>query len=246
MRSSSHFVIGHSHDVCQDYAMHDGSFAALSDGCSRVYRDEKLFDAHTEIGAMITVRSLFETRGNYQAIVANQMREELGIEPECLCATAGSVCQDGETFVAKLIGDGMIAARFRKPRKPHGAWRIWRYDYTDNPYYPAYGESMTESPLETDLSSGDQDVAPRYVHSSFPICIFDMAVVASDGVFSFTKDGKSVPFDLEFASRFLEFRSMGGNFMLRHLRGVLNELAAEDIVHQDDISMIALYAKEWE
>jgi hypothetical protein len=66
----------------------------------------------------------------------------------------------------------------------------------------------------------------------------------SDGAFSFTKNGVPVPFDCDFTLRLLDFRRMGGKFMVRHLRGTLAELEREGIVNQDDISMVALYTED--
>jgi hypothetical protein len=78
--------------------------------------------------------------------------------------------------------------------------------------------------------------------AEWPLDKYDLVVGASDGVFSFTSpNGTPVPWNNTLIDHLLDFQGMAGEFMVRHLRGVVGELREEGIVNQDDISMIGVY-----
>jgi hypothetical protein len=248
MRGGHHFCIGKSHDVCQDYAASSDEFAALSDGCS-IVKDASgnRIDAHTDVGARLLVRAAFAhsdllDQGEYSTATihtADGYRRQLGMSVDCLSATLLALKGDDTFIDAFVVGDGAVFGRQR-----NGTWTGWRYEFDGPPYYLRYTLSGT-TPFNARLTSlGGYSVVHdlKAYRQSFPLVYYDLVVAMSDGAFSFTKNGKSVPFDKDFALRLLDFRRMGGKFMVRHLRGTLAELEREGIVNQDDISMVALYA----
>ena len=251
MNVDHHFEIGHAHDVCQDYAASDGDFAALSDGCSVVTDGNgNHVRAHTDVGARLLTMAAFyhrydkpeySNRHHYAIRTADQYRRQLCLPRECLSATLITLSLRPMHVMCSISGDGIIAARARD-----GQWKIHRFVYADSPYYLVYDLSgaVAFRGRPTDfIWDGDKELAYRCENFSnryFSFGVFDLVVAMSDGATSFTKDGKSVEFNREFALRLLDFRRMRGRFVLRHLRGVCKELRQEGVVHQDDISMIAM------
>lgn len=246
--SDHHFVIGHQHAVCQDYCSSREGFAALSDGCSCVLgSDGKSYEAHTDIGARLLVRAAFHHREETQpeslavhAInTADEYRKSLGLSIDALSATLITICNHDDKFIATVCGDGLIAARRRD-----ASWELFAHQYDPIPYYPRYmledAQPVTNLRI-TRMHSGDSDAIISRVQSlKFNKNDYDCIVGLSDGVFSFLQDGVSC-WNLSLAMRLLDLRRIRGRFVLRNLTGILKELAADSIIHQDDISMIALF-----
>jgi hypothetical protein len=250
MRSSHHFVIGKSHEVCQDYCASCEGFAALSDGCSVVKdRDGKQIEAHTDVGARLLVHAAIHHRRllgfSEMAYQATQRAFEhavlLGTGINSVSATLIVLRASARGLAGCIIGDGVLACRNKTSKQ----WSVYASHYDPAPYYPRYivsGSDFNPTLSVEVVIGGDagygslsNHIKLLWPHDS------DMIVAMSDGAFSFTKNGASVPFDEELALRLLDFRRMGGKFMVRHLRGVLKELEQDGIVNQDDLSMIALY-----
>ena len=95
MRSSHHYMIGKSHDYCEDYAASCDTFAALSDGCSVVKdQDGNRVEAHTDVGARLFVWAAFANRWNVfeefpepTLKTADRFRKELLMSEATLSAT---------------------------------------------------------------------------------------------------------------------------------------------------------------
>lgn len=263
--SDHHFAIGHQHSVCEDYAASREGFAALADGCSTVLDAEgKPIQAHTDIGARLLVRAAFRNCDErdpsmlvqFAVHTADEYRRSLELSVDTLSATLLGLRDDGDVLTAFVSGDGLVAAR------SCGKWQCFAHQYHPRPFYPRYcllprsdgqscdrGLDLTVDDVFQDsanfgyvggaVGGGDFDPCQVSVYH-FPKSDCDFVLAMSDGAFSFLKDG--VPYwGPALASQLLDFRRMKGRFVLRNLSGVLRELAAKGIVHQDDISMIALY-----
>jgi len=253
MRSSHHYVIGKSHEVCQDYCASCEGFAALSDGCSVVKdRAGKQIEAHTDVGARLLVHAAIHHRGinvfsDLVLLATKRACEQsmlTGTGIDSVSATLLILRATGNNSVGCIVGDGVLACRNKTSKQ----WSVYASHYDPAPYYPRYLVSGGDfnPTLNVELVTGgdagygslSNHVNLLWPHDS------DLIVGMSDGAFSFTKNGVSVPFDKEFALSLLDFRRMGGKFMVRHLRGVLKELEQDGIVNQDDLSMIALYDED--
>lgn len=243
MNLDSHYIMGCSHKVCQDYATTGNGVAALSDGCSIVLgQDGKQVVAHTDVGARLLVHSVISGPLPLSVDLAVNRAEACGcvlrLPRYTMSATLLSISATGGSFDVVCAGDGVIAAR-----TIDGKWAVYAVTFNPIPCYPIYSAKQREecgSPIVTRIDiDGDTycDVFP--IVRTFYGC--DLVVCMSDGALSFTKDGCQVPFDMAFASRLLDFRRMKGRFVLRHLTGIIRDLAAEGIVNQDDISMIAIH-----
>jgi len=261
-RFDHHYAIGSGHSVCQDYASSCKDFAALSDGCSRVYNAAgKLFEAHTDIGARLLVRAamrhshLAEMQLLARLVVAtaDEARRLLTLPRETLSATLGWVRQQCCGYIdACLSGDGVIAGRTKIKE-----WHVYAiYSETDGkpmpPYYPCYIDAVSRDQYlaTTRVLRIGENAPPLYCYSGDGLCNFrqvafnsdyDLVVVMSDGAFSFTKDRQPITLDIDFVGKLLDFRNMTGRFVERNFRGVLGEFARDGITHYDDISMIACY-----
>lgn len=254
IRSDSHFMIGHSHTVCEDYSANLGGFAALADGCSAVMDDNGVrMEAHTDIGARLLVRSAFhhahaasELFGTLAIHTADSYRRQLDLPLHTLSATLGCVRLVDHCLECRLFGDGVVAARDRSSKA--WAWsvasfgghppRYLRYELRDNDLATYEADHGSMFGIESNwLQSGPREYPYRIFCNRHT---YDMAIIMSDGATSFTCDSRPVPF-VKLADRLFDFRRMKGRFVLRQLAGITKDLAKEGIVHQDDISMIALY-----
>lgn len=155
MHSDSHFLIGHSHRVCEDYALsgitEDGftHYAIISDGCSDSKKHHS--KAKTDLGARIlahcAVRAinnifteLFDVSNLHRImgkiIINNAQRviRDLGLPEASLDATLiiSIVTRDGSSFVF-FYGDGTVA--YRKDDLE----TLYTISYPSNaPYYLSY------------------------------------------------------------------------------------------------------------
>lgn len=252
MNSDHHFLIGASHSICEDFASSREGFAALADGCSVVMdSDGNKITAHTDIGARLLVRSAFHHR-NIDSVdlfhdlvlnTADGYRRHMDLPAETLSATLLTLRSDNKRIRATCCGDGMIAARERGT----GYWATYQYVYPTRPYYLRYRLGVVpvhESPLEIiRFQSGvkSESIGRLVSCLSFPKDECDLVIAMSDGSSSFTSGNKSVEFNDELLKRLLDFRRLAGRFALRHLKGVMKELAQDGIIHQDDISLIAIH-----
>lgn len=257
MRSDHHFVMGKSHDVCQDYALSFGGCAALSDGCS-VVRDPsgKQIEAHTDVGARLLVHSALSlsecvssgpdlARASVKSAVS--LARAMGLGRDTISATLISLRSYGRSMGACIIGDGVLAARNAESKE----WSVVSYSFSPIPYYPRYIDDP-DAPepaisIQSVRNGGARFTCPKwtnmYIHTFWPEFNCDLLVAMSDGAFSFTKGCEPVPIESDLIDRLLDFRRMGGRFVVRHLRGVLKELEQDGIVNQDDLSMIAVYSE---
>lgn len=253
MNSDHHFVIGRSHTVCEDYAASQGGFAALSDGCSCVTGEHgRRISAHTDIGARLLVRAAFHhqvrfTEGEFAKLVlhtADGYRRQMDLASHCLSATLLAIGVADSRVFAMIHGDGVIAARNRQ----NGLWDCYQYYFDGPPIYlryllvpdcpkPTTRLVVTEVFRELEMDFGRDTTS---LHG-FGLGTFDLVVAMSDGAFSFTKNSVPIPFNTDLALRLLDFRGLKGEFIKRHLTGVLREMAQDGIVNQDDISMIAIH-----
>jgi hypothetical protein len=262
MNSDHHYVIGHSHEVCQDYAKSNGDVAALSDGCSIVVgKDGKQVAADTDTGARLLVAAVlqqakFGFRSILQAAeMASGIATLIGIGTNSITATLATISKNDNGTRAEICGDGLIAGRSRDG----SGWAVFQYQFPTKPFYPRYMLDHGRDAQRFFSECGDKfnlrmrPVGGAYENSTLPLLSnapgdgfnftheFDLVVAMSDGIFSFTHKSKLVDTDA-IIDRFLDFRRLKGRFVLRQLNGVLRELKEEGYENQDDVSMIAIHA----
>lgn len=149
MQTDSYFGQGHSHIVCQDYAVNGEGYAIISDGCSNGGGP----NIHTDFGSRIICKAAedhlpkLKTPYLFAASVGStaetQQRSFPNLPPECLTATLLVTWQDSLSKELKsfLIGDGVVAARQRQSK----LWEIYNYEFISGgtrqqtaPYYLVY------------------------------------------------------------------------------------------------------------
>ena len=108
VNTDTFFRIGSSHDVCQDYALHNQFAAIVSDGCSS--------SPDTDFGARLLVKAKemhFYADNKEVYVHALRAAEVIGLHNESLNATLLSVDYDpvARMFQAEISGDGVVVAR---------------------------------------------------------------------------------------------------------------------------------------
>ena len=222
MNADSHYIIGSTHEVCQDYACsNQEDFAVLSDGCSNVIVDnKKLKNSYVDIGARILCHSALIYKNYLKYAIS--ICSELDLGPENMTATLLTLSGNKLGCMADVYGDGLVAGRIKET----GKFEIHKIEQKPYPYYPIH-----PSESEWIINGVNIGIQEGFV-LNFNWEIYDLVVAMSDGAFSFNED---------VIDTLLDFRSTIGKFVVRHLRGVTRELAAKNIKHYDDISMVAIY-----
>lgn len=141
MNLDSFFIMGKSHKVCEDYALHSihHNVFGISDGCSS--------SSNTDFGSRIMLKSfemsvddIVSCPTDLTFILHEASREILNafygtLQNNALDATlnVGYETSSGEVEV-NLIGDGFIVAHYKD-----GRFAIYEIDYSENaPYYLTY------------------------------------------------------------------------------------------------------------
>jgi serine/threonine protein phosphatase PrpC len=144
MNANGAFVIGRTHDVCQDYAsagfLQEGAFAVVADGCSS--------SPDTDVGARLLVKAAellvekLDTHSEdtvewYHATAVGQAfahADVLGVDSRCVDATLLTVRARGRQFIATCFGDGAIVLKDRA-----GEITAYSITFTESfPRYPSY------------------------------------------------------------------------------------------------------------
>lgn len=149
MGTDFYFRRGHSHSVCQDYAVagthKETQFACLSDGCSGLVNPSLIGSPNTDFGARFLVRAAIEhldspliSEGqlpSYDIIYrAWTMAHSVGLHHESLDATMLLAVRDPKGVRVFQTGDGVVAARKRT-----GEIRYFNRQFGNNaPFYLSY------------------------------------------------------------------------------------------------------------
>jgi hypothetical protein len=211
MNANGAFVIGQTHDICQDYAtagvLPEGAYAVVADGCSS--------SPDTDVGARLLVKAAellveqLDTRSDdsvewYHATAVGQAcahADVLGIDPRCVDATLLTVRARGSQFIATCFGDGAIVLKDRA-----GEIAVYAVSFTESyPRYPSYFtdirrlaaldarlgnvKEVTKTRLAPDgtVLARETSTSNRSIEIvSGSIDEFSLVAVMSDGVNSFT------------------------------------------------------------
>lgn len=258
MHADSHFIIGHDHTVCQDYAAHwrrkDGSVvAAMADGCSSA--------PDTDIGARLLVlaakRNLFMGLESLEAPILEEVPAapgEGGLDWRAFRATLGVIVATPEGAQVRLWGDGVVLA-LRHSGEVDAV--VVNYDEGAPPYLSykkspdevqAYGElskqgAHTMTFIERGQVAGARKGTNPNLDSldlSYPTSTYKMVAVCSDGLLSVYGPSGAVPY-LDVILQVGNILNTSGEFVVRKLRnGLPKYLKKIGAVHGDDVSMAAV------
>ncbi len=258
MNSDCYFKIGHTHDICEDFAIannNDQPFAVLSDGCSGSPRTD--FGARFLALAMEDVLSSKLTKEETNTMhmmgltIARMISTASGLNDQCLDATLGYVFADDTHFKAFLAGDGAIAALSKDGKK----WASVIEYPSGAPPYLSY--SLNEERLKrfmkatngcrhfvhtykwTDVNTVTNETVEGHgmnTHAfAFPRDEYDLVMVMSDGVCSFQQPINSETtkyFEqadpIKIIDKFLAVKSPTGDFIKRRCKRAIKNLCTKN------------------
>jgi len=252
VNSDSFFEIGHTHKVCEDYAVsgtvEGRCYGIISDGCSS--------SEDTDIGSRLLVKALQQTIHNAynkescrQALVssvhvAQAAAKVIGVPVGALDATLGFIIEDEcakHVVHLALQGDGIIAHKTEQ-----GVWvEVIDYDqnapgylsyWLDNSRFAKYdnncrgyrvwgGWAPAEKP---DLL--DEDPYPcgrmKPYCTSFDMRETEWVAIFTDGLESFKENFASAPFanPTEMLEYFTAFKNTKGEFVKRRCQKAMKEI----------------------
>lgn len=231
----SHYTIGKSHKVCEDYALHTDSMAALADGCSST--------VDSDVGARLLCHSSINHPLDDAVLLAEVARKTIDLSPYALCSTIIKMYQEKDVVKVEYYGDCTVAASIGN------SFEIQSVSFPrEMPYYPYYK-------LQNEYDNYINVAGNEYTINDHPLSIvnrsqfiecnviswesddLDFVFVFSDGIRSFTRGSETMP-EREFLNRFFPIKNRTGEFATRRLNRVLAELKKEGWEHQDDISVI--------
>jgi len=241
----AYFAKGAAHTVCEDYAIAKfigvDPIGVLSDGCSS--------SDNTDIGARILCQSYNNSIHYCEAIT-----RLLNLHHSCLDATLLKMnknCIDihGDGFGVFIQTDGTIHCY--KVSLESGAPDYLSYNLNEKRKENYHNEFPGKKKLEWyTFKYGESEFSLESVNQSSifePITLMkslecEMMLIFSDGIETFKNKKTLEP--IPWQSVLLEmvnFKSVKGKFVQRRMKRYLKECEKNDIVHDDDVSMAAIY-----
>ncbi len=261
----SHYSIGHTHLVCEDYTRHGLDpvpHVLVADGCSSS-DDSDMGARLLVLRASAMLESLLHTedpRQHHWEVGRDLIRrcllqvEALDLEPTALDSTLLLAYRRHDQLWVHCYGDGVLALQERG-----GGLRVIQVDYAHNaPFYLSYLANSERHDLYR-RTVGDNALAittfdprgqPQVVHHpydhplvfSFAVDTVQALAIASDGVGSLVAlpaQKRLSPWEI--VAELLDFTlSQAGptpDFTKRRLRDMLGDCARRNILNADDIGL---------
>lgn len=268
MRADSFYSIGHTHKVCQDYALCGElentwpNWVALSDGCSS--------SPHTDVGARLIVWAALKAvalTGNshwfpdqfIQNVFKNSLVKENSLDATLLILEAP---QDQDHIEAHIFGDGVVFAL-----RNDDLIEAWQIEQADAPAY--LSNLLTKDRLKRYLEKwGGKRVVNHYLDGTlvdsfrdeitvensgwnfgFDIVLdrneYQMVCVGSDGLDSFVdQDLNRVPLT-DVLGQIANISNSNGTFLERNVGFFLKKKCPKlGWKNQDDVSVAGFWCKE--
>ncbi len=216
MAADVFYAIGSTHHVCQDFAVANGEFVILADGCSSAEQSDwgarlLVKACHNVIKERSKPLSMdFPVLKDAVLTLANSYVKTLDLNQDCLAATllCAYKSDKGNVINAFITGDGFIIAHHKKADN----LMVMFHNYeTGAPYYLYYSlnEGLRKSYFDN-FGTGKFEVENRivgggghqffvtskpldeakFIHYVFPVDEYDMVAVVSDGLKSFVQQVK--------------------------------------------------------
>lgn len=260
MLCSDHcYIIGKTHQVCQDYALHGTQpipFIIVCDGCSAA--------PHSDIGARIVTMTAqyvlqqptqtlppdYHDFGNEVIQAARNVIDKMQLSDEVLDTTLMVGMLIENRVKVYVYGDGCVLSK-----NATGCVQISDINFNHNaPFYLNYWQDLERWQEyakcgATPLSIFHSDQANQVNLPFDEPLIFDFdlnttpcVALASDGLTQFIdlNDQSRVP-PLNVAEILLDFKNSQGEFVQRRLRRALQQYEKQLIVPADDISLAVLW-----
>jgi Protein phosphatase 2C len=267
LNTDHYFSIGHTHDVCEDYALsgveNNVAYAIVCDGCSSPYSDYVDFGARALAFAArslaVYMTDLFFSAGTSELghliIDKASVIQRLGTEANCLDATVLIAAVSEKRARICMWGDGVCVLRFGEKRNT-----VFRIEYESGaPYYLSY--RLTPNRLQSYLVQFDK---PKAVDTLMTAAdgsqttgrntmayteVFDLRETLSPGSqISLISDGinqfkNATSESIGWATlidQFTSYKNTKGVFVQRRMKFFKRECAKYQITHDDDISVATL------
>lgn len=106
MITDSHYIIGSTHQTCQDYTCHNDDIIVVSDGCSS--------SKDSDIGSRILARSILTNIYRNPSYIINESLStilSLGLDDTALDATLLFAYYEDDSFKVTISGDGHLITK---------------------------------------------------------------------------------------------------------------------------------------
>lgn len=258
----THFVIGHSHLVNEDYAIggvEPSPWMVVADGCSS--------SPQTDIGSRLLAMAAREYLIGHLAAgtepEANELAQYAALKAEAASRVIGLPLQsidatlvvafvtgagDSQTVKVIAIGDGAIVYTDRQ-----GEMKLIEIEYSHNaPYYPSYRVDRARDGLYVEQSANavktvtmngaaEEEGVREPTVISIPVDGLSSLLIASDGLASFVNVATKQVVPIEGIARSLvAFRNTTGEFLKRKMRRALKGWSKDDVFNSDDLSVAAM------
>jgi len=257
MNTDSHFTIGKSHKVNQDYASHGSNFVLISDGCSS--------SKNTDFGSRLLIKTYKilindDNSSFFDALSKSRnITDDLKISPEALDATLLSIKVDnekyylqvsGDGFFVKVMNDGMI--EYKSFSYPSGAPYYLNYA-TDSKrqakYKELYGAKLIiKTYLENNLWNQEEMEDFFIYRDEGSLKNIKYLAVMTDGVASFmkrdntetSKSSVSVS-EYDIIKELVGYKNHNGEFVKRRMQAFAKYCQINSWENIDDYSVGAIY-----
>lgn len=260
----SHFSMGSTHDVCQDYAVSrcddNRVIACVSDGCS----SSPMSDIGSRLWCVSALRN-FSKGGCIHDLVSDSLRYFVGLGlsemfPLCMDATLGVIVQSGKTADIFLAGDGVIIERYKDGSLFISNFQSEKIGSGDAPAYPSYLFDFDRldfyldkvvSPRRLLYRSGYSEdlLVKKYVPDSFfwherrDLSKYSHIIICTDGIRSFFGGDMNNPVIIDYNNVIEEMvENIGcGNAFVRRMVNILKRKSKKNgWRHYDDLGICGI------
>lgn len=264
MNTDSTFMIGNSHSICEDYAIHNDDSIVLCDGCS----SSKNTDVGARLLALTALSYLKKYDGENTSLLVESIVQKIkDIKLNSIFYNLDSTMFDATLLMAKifddkikvvLIGDGNIIVK----SFPDNIY-IHTYSFSNNmPNYLSYQLNDERRRLftatkpilfcETHLIQPNGIIrktgifsqhVSSYKVAEFPIEDCEWVLIVSDGLQSFQNlSGKMSVNHTHVLKQLTKFKTFTGDFVKRRLNRFKKECAKTfNWSHYDDLSVAGIH-----
>jgi hypothetical protein len=248
----STFIMGNSHQVCEDYTINNDTTMVLCDGCSS--------SPNTDVGARILAHAFLDWNVDSHNILG--ITKSFKLSQECLDATILVSTYENNLLKVKTIGDGVIYIKYKTGEYkiydlvyPAGAPAYFNYTLNLNrlqqwqeleqkPYVKIYSYEK-----DGEYFSIEEDLKFIF-HKDLNVENDKIEYIAlmSDGIHSFShknENGKkdSLKF-LDVLPELLSFKNFTGKFVKRRLKSFTKFCKKNNWEHYDDLSLAVMHFGE--
>jgi len=249
----SHFSIGRTHLVCEDYARRGIStfpWVMVSDGCS-ASEDSDIGSRLLTLAAQKCLSQLnglpnYHNFGKQVISHAAKLAHNLNLPDNALDATLLLAIAKGRMVYIYIYGDGFIVLKDQKQQ-----WQTIEISFTQNaPFYLSYWlhedyrqtyQNLCNESNTLKIQDNQKSILypfDKSVQYVFSLDDYPLIGIVSDGLSKFVNmvDYKAISTETLLPILF-DFPSLAGSFVKRRLPAVLRNLEKENILPFDDFSM---------